>query len=307
MRLDLPAGLRAHVLVDGDVDEVVALVRRCEEHDSGAPMYERADLLSDLAQVDRDRDAVVVRDPTGRIVAWAMVLRARSRWADVAPEARGQGVGSALVAWSVMRARALGADRVGQTVEDVRHDAAALLRRRGAVPVRTSWILRRAVDPADADATVGLPVGLRLADSGPDVQDAALVMMERAFSAWPDRPPSTLATWQAMVTQREGFTDRDLRVVLDPAGTVMGAAFLIDDGSELWVDKLAVHPGHQRLGIGRALLRDAFGRAARSGRVSTALSTDSTTSALPFYESAGMRVERSFTHWAIPLRADLPA
>ena len=67
------------------------------------------------------------------------------------------------------------------------------------------------------------------------------------------------------------------------------------------------HPAARGRGIGLALLRDAFRRAARQGRSGTALSTDSNTGALAFYERAGMRVEESFTHWAVPLRADLPA
>ncbi len=81
----------------------------------------------------------------------------------------------------------------------------------------------------------------------------------------------------------------------------MGAAFLIDDGQELWVDKLATHPGFRGRGIGSALMRRTFVLAHARGRRATCLSTDSTTGALPFYERLGMQVTRSFTHWAIPL------
>jgi ribosomal protein S18 acetylase RimI-like enzyme len=129
----------------------------------------------------------------------------------------------------------------------------------------------------------------------------ALDMMELAFSEWPDRKPSSRATWQALVTQREGFQPDQLQLAVDPHGRIVGAAFLIDDGTELWVDKLATHPQHRGRGIGRALLAHAFGIAHDRGRASTALSTDSNTGALPFYERLGMSVTRSFTHWAVAL------
>jgi len=306
MGLRVPQGFHAAPLRDGDIDAVVALVRQCEAHDSGRPMYERADLVGDLAQVDREHDALVVRAPGGQIVAWALVLHRRSRWADVAPVARERGIGRALVGWSVDRASVLGADRIGQTIDDRRTDAVELMRACGAVPVRTAWVLRRPAAPEDGSLAVETP-GITLRDATPDDHDDALAMMELAFSEWPDRTPSTLDAWRAMVTHREGFTDADLRLAVAEGGRLVGASFVIDDGAEIWVDKLATHPAARGRGIGLALLVDAFRRAASAGRTSTALSTDSNTGALPFYERAGMRVEESFTHWAIPLRADLPA
>jgi GNAT superfamily N-acetyltransferase len=306
--IDLPAGYRAQPLADADVDAVVALVRVCEEHDGGTPMLQRADLVSDLVGVDRTRCSVVVReagaDPAGPPVAWGMVLRRRSRWADVHPGHRGRGIGRALVAWSLAAAAAEGADRVGQTIEDGRADAEQLFASMGAVPVRTSWILHRDIDPAGPRPVLSeaaAPEGIELGASRPAEQDAALDLMEAAFATWPDRMPSTRQTWQALVTQREGFRDEHLQVAVDRSGVVVGAMVLLVDDSELWVDKLATHPDHWGRGIGRALLAHAFGHAHDRGLERVALSTDSTTGALPFYECLGMRVVRSFTHWATPL------
>lgn len=298
--IDLPAGYTATPLADGDIDDVVRLVRACELHDSGEPMYERADLVGDLVGADRDRDALVVRGPGGDLAAWGLVLRRRTRWADVHPDHRGRGLGRALVDWSVHRARQLGADRIGQTVEDSRTDAVELFRSTGAVAVRTAWILRLdhevpAPPPADP------PPGILLRASTPEDEVEALEMMELAFSQWPDRVASTLSAWQAMVTHRQGFTADQLQLAVTGRGRVVGAAFLIDDGQELWVDKLATHPDLRGRGIGGALLRHAFVQAHARGRRATCLSTDSNTGALPFYERLGMRVSRSFTHWAILL------
>ncbi len=305
--MDLPAGFTTAPLADADLDEVVSLVRACELNDSGVALYERADLLADLGShgMDRDQDAVVVRPSSpgpARIVAWGMVLRRRTRWADVHPDARGQGLGAALIAWSVRRAQAVAADRIGQTVEDCRADAIELFERSGAVAVRTAWILHRDLGPAAAPLNEPpRPAGIVLRAATPDDEIAALGMMELAFSQWPDRPPSEVSTWQAMVTGRAGFRFDQLQLAVTAQGHIVGAAFLLDDPTELWIDKLATHPEHQGRGIGSALLWHAFAIAQARGRPRVRLSTDSHTGALPFYERAGMRVARSFTHWAIPL------
>jgi mycothiol synthase len=297
----LPAEFTASPLADADIDGVVALVRACELHDSGEAMYERADLVGDLVLADRERDALVVRGPGGVLVAWGLILRTRTRWADVHPDHRGHGLGRSLVQWSVDRSRQLGADRIGQTVEDTRLDARDLFQASGALPVRTAWILRRDDEPASPPPPADDLPGIVMRGSTPADEVEALEMMELAFSEWPDRQPSTLVTWQAMVTRREGFTADQLQLAVDADARIVGAAFLIDDGQELWVDKLATHPGFRGRGIGSALMRRTFVLAHSRGRLATCVSTDSYTGALPFYERLGMQVTRSFTHWAIPL------
>ncbi len=305
--MHLPAGFTAARLADADLDEVVGLVRTCESHDSGEAMYEPADLVADLSSQGegRDLDCVVVRPSSPRhprIVAWGMVLRGRTRLADVHPDARGKGLGAAVIAWSVQRAQAARADRIGQTVEDCRADAIELFERSGAVAVRTAWILHRSLGPAAPPLSRPPgPAGIVLRAATPADETAALEMMELAFRQWPDRPPSDLPTWQAMVTRRAGFSFDQLQLAVSAQGQLVGAAFLLDDPAELWIDKLATHPDHQGRGIGSALLWHALAIAQARDRPRVGVSTDSHTGALPFYERAGMRVARSFTHWAIPL------
>ncbi len=139
----LPDGLAARSLREVDLDAVVSMVNACELHDTGEVMLERADLVADAATAgfDRMRDWVVVLD-RDRIVGRGTLVHRRSVWIDVHPSARGRGIGTWLRGWSEDLGRSIGAAQVGQTIDDRRVDAIALLRRAGYSPRRTSWILR---------------------------------------------------------------------------------------------------------------------------------------------------------------------
>lgn len=297
--MTLPGGLHARALTTEDVDHIVAMVNECELHDSGELMLEPADLLADsrTAGFDRTRDWIGVFEGD-RLVGRGLFVHRRSAWIDVHPTARGRGIGSWLRGWSEDRAREVGADRIGQTIEDRRLDTTALLRDAGYAPRRTSWILR--MDHPEPPSAHAPPDGIRLRPFEPGDEEEALAMFERAFSEWEDHVANAPDTWRAMVTEREGFQPDDL--VLAIAGDrIVGGAFLID-ADEIWVDRLAVEREYRHRGIARALLQTAFARSFERGYRWTSLSTDSDTGALSLYERVGMRIHRSFTHLSLDLR-----
>jgi GNAT superfamily N-acetyltransferase len=295
----LPDGVLARPLADADVDAVVELVNTCELADAGRVMMERADLLSDMGTdgFDRERDVVVIWEGD-RLVGWGLIVHHRGRWADVRPDARGRGIGTWLMRWSEDRARELGTDRIGQTIEDVRTDVAAMFAAAGYTPRHTSWILR--MDHLDRPPEPELPDGVAVRAFRPGDEEEALTMFEEAFSEFTDRLPSTLATWRAMTIEREGFVPDDLILAVHDEA-IVGGAFLLDPGDEIWVDKFAVRRDHRHGGIARAMLHVAFGRSFDRGYDRTTVSTDSRTGALALYERVGMRVVESFTHHAIDL------
>jgi GNAT superfamily N-acetyltransferase len=297
--VNLPEGLTARPLTVDDVDDTIAMVNTCELIDSGELMWERADLLSDIAVdgFDPDKDWLGVFDGN-QIVAWAFLQGPRRLWIDVAPDMRGRGIGASLRRWAIARARERGNDRVGQTIEDNRTDVATMLRIAGFTPRHTSWILQmdHPTQPPAAAPPGGIEVrAVRL----PDEEERTLEMFETAFSEFDDRLPTPLDEWRASVTRREGFVPEDLVVAVD-GEAVVGGAFLIDS-EEIWIDKLAVAATHRHRGVARALLGTAFRRSFERGYDHTSLSTDSRTGALTLYERVGMHVTRSFTHWAIDL------
>ena len=278
----------ARPLTDDDIEGVVAMVNACELADSGEVMLETADVVADLALADRDRDAcVVVQD--GRIVAWGLIWDTRKRWADVAPDARGQGIGQWLLKWSAWRAKALGADRIGQTIDDARTDVAAWFAAHGYTPRYTSWVL--SIPAAESESTATPATAQEV--------DEVLDLFESAFSEHADRLPVTRDLWRAGTVDRPGFQPCDLLVIRED-GRPVAAAFLIE-ADEIWVDKLAVAAHARGQGHARQLLDAARSRAAAAGYGSVRLSTDSNAGALEAYTRLGMTVERSFTHWAVDL------
>ncbi len=290
--------LSARALTIDDVDATIAMINACELHDSGERMWERSDLLSDIRAdgFDLARDWVGVFDEA-QIVAWGLYNHPRRAWADVHPDQRGRGVGTWLRRWSEERARARGADRVTQVIDDERKEVGAMFAASGYVARHTSWILR--MDHVSEPAAPTIPEGIEIRPIRPDDESFTMAMFETAFSEFEDRLPTSEATWRAMTVAREGFAPEDLIVAVD-GKLIVGGALLLDS-EEIWVDKLAVASTHRHRGIGRALLQTAFERSFARGYDHTSLSTDSRTGALSLYERIGMRVTRSFTNWGLDL------
>lgn len=294
----LPHGLVARPLRETDLDAVVSMVNTCEIHDSGEPMVDRADVVADSQRegFDPGGDWVGVFD-RDRIVAWAMIVQRRRAWADVHPDLRGRGIGTWLRRWTEDRARALGSETVGQTIDDARPEVGAMLRHAGYTPRGTSWILFMNHPARPGVPTV--PAGIELRAYRQDDEDEVLAMFEKAFSEHEGRTPLPPATWRAMVTHRDGFEPDDL-VVAHSNDRIVGGAFLID-ADEIWIGQLAVDREFRHRGIARAMLQTAFVRSFDRGYPRTSLSTDSRSGALSLYERLGMTVRRSFTAYELDL------
>jgi mycothiol synthase len=298
--LNLPDGLIARALSLADIDEVVAMVNRCELHDTGEIMLDRADLLADtgVADFDRDRDWLGVFDGEEPL-AWAILSRPGRAFVDVDPAVRARGVGTELRRWTESRAREIGTDRVAQVIDDRRTDVAAMLRDAEYQTLYASWILR--MDHGTEPLLAAPPEGITIRTFRPEEETELITMFEDAFSQFEGRLPSTIDAWLAMTIHREGFRPEDMLIAAD-GDRVDGGAFLIEvDGSSVWVDKFAVQRDHRHRGIARAMLQTAFRRSWALGSTFTELNTDSRTGALPFYERIGMHVRSSYTNWALDL------
>lgn len=299
--LDLTPELTSRPLTLADAGAVTALTAACELHDDGKVEIALEDVVADWARPSTDLAAHTVGVFEGqRLVAYAEVSRARRAEAYVTPDRRGRGIGTALLQWTRATARAGGGTLVGQTVSDRNPAAIALLTAHGYRPLWTSWIL--SIDLPEEPAPPELPAGyaIRRFVSGRD-EPAAYRVIEDAFAEWPDREDTPYEDWAAGTIGRERFRPDDLALV-DYAGAVVGACLVLRyDGEGAWVHQLAVEKAHRGRGLARALLLDAFRAAWQHGDRSSGLCTDSRTGALGLYQHVGMRVERSYTHFAVGL------
>lgn len=230
------------------------------------------------------------------MVACGQVFKSRRADVWVRPEDRGRGIGTALLRWTWDVARAGGGTLVGQTVTDNNAGGADLFRVNGYQPLWLSWIL--SIQSEDRPALSSLPDGATIRDFVPGQDDhAAFDVIERAFSEWPDREPADFGDWAAHSIRRKGFEPWQLPLVVR-GEQVVGTAYLLEYAEGGWVQQLAVDRDHRGQGLGKALLSHAFGVFWDRGHRTFELSTHSRTGALGLYEQLGMRIRRSYTHWA---------
>jgi mycothiol synthase len=299
LELPLPAGVTTRPASMNDVDAVTWLIEACEVEDDGDVEIDRSDITSAWSRPSfrPERDACIVTKDD-RPVAWAEVFQGRRAEADVHPEHRGRGIGRALLRWTEAAARDAGGSLVGQSVTDANTGAAELFRTNGYEPLWTSRILQISLAVAPEPAV--LPAGVELRPFDPERDGPATFrVIEGAFSEVLDPEPSRFEDWTARLTGHAAFSPPLSRLAWQD-GRIVGAAMVLDYGreNEGWVQQLAVEARHRRRGIARALLTDVFRTFHEQGAGACGLSTDSRTGALGLYEKVGMRVRRSYTHWA---------
>jgi len=300
--IDLPTPYRCRSLTPDDARAVTDLMAVCEQHDIGEVQIELEDIVGDWQRPSFDlaTQSLGVYDEQDRLVAYAEVYRARRAEVYVLPEARGRGLGSALMGWTWRLAAGLGGTLVGQTVPERAREATALFEAHGYRRLWTSWILELPEGAEIASSALPDGVEIRPVVLGQDERDAYQTV-EDAFGEWPDRDPTSFEDWAAVVLERPGFEAWQLLVAVEHEGEqqqVVGVCFVIPSRDTGWVQYLAVRRDRRGRGLARALLLRAFGEARARGMTKAELNTDTRTGALDLYLHVGMRVKETFVHWA---------
>jgi mycothiol synthase len=292
-----PEGISSRAPTPDDLEAVVATVAASELVTTGVTDLTVDDLRSDWRRPSFDlaRDAVVALDGD-RVAAYAELFMGRA-WVHVHPDLRGRGIGSALLDWSEERARAVGADRIGQTVSDRNRAAIALLGSHGYSVRWTTWVFELPLDEEPPEPALPDEITLRSFEPGRDDRPT-YELIDAAFSDWSDRDASfAFEDWAASFVRREDF-DPELTLLLEDAGELVGLSLGRVYGDEGWVDQIAVRRDHRGRGLGKALLRASFRRFRERGLRTAGLSTESRTGARGVYEHVGMRVTRSFARYS---------
>lgn len=266
LRPATPADAQAatDLYIAGDVEEV------------GEVDYTLGDLQDEWGELDLAKDTLIVTDDAGTIVG-AAHFRGTDLFGQVDPSRKGEGFGSAILAWAHARARERGATRIRQGVGDRGHTSRALLEANGYAKVRSYWRMARATTPGErADET-----GLRAVDG--DDADNLYEIHEAAFSRNPDYEPKTRSEWIATA-----FNGHDVDHARSRTAPGQGFALVRswDDGT-LYIPLLAVHPDHQGHGLGARLLQAVFADA--QGRTVTLNVASDNPNAVKLYERVGMR------------------
>jgi len=237
----------------------------------------------------------------GRVLGYASVrptgeVGAIDDESSVHPDARGRGIGSALVQEAEGLAIARSLPRVHLTV--VNDDGRSLARERGYELVRHFW--RMEVDVADSEPPEPeLPEGVAIRPYRPGADDQALHAMDQdAFSEHWEFVPTELDEWLGWRQEREDYVPA-LWQLAAAEGEIAGAALCFGERDRGWVLDLGVRQRWRGQGLGLALLRAGFRELRRGGYTKIGLEVDSAneTGATRLYERAGMVVTRQYdTH-----------
>ncbi|HET7235104.1 MAG TPA: GNAT family N-acetyltransferase [Actinomycetota bacterium] len=302
MSIGLPRGLTSRPPTTEDIPAIVELIAAGEAHDDGVAEIDTEDLVMGFGRVgfEPSTDAVLAFDGD-RLVGWAEVYRDRAE-AEVRPSHRGRGLGTALLAWTEARARALGATELAQTRTDGDGAARELFVSRGYRPKWDSWILRIELDAPLPPPAIPQGIVVRPYDPARD-EAAAHRVWEDAISVVRGRTPEPLDVWASQTIAHATFAPGLSRVALDGEQVVATLlAYDFAEAGEVWIGQVATAAPYRRRGIAGALLETVFAASRELGRARCGLSTDSISGARSLYERVGMRVVQSYTAYAKPLR-----
>ncbi|HEX6651187.1 MAG TPA: GNAT family N-acetyltransferase [Thermoleophilaceae bacterium] len=253
--------------------------------------FSQADLEAEWAELDVERDTLVVRDGD-RIVGYAAVRERGEVWSVegyVHPDALGRGFGKLIAARLEEDAARGGARRIHNAVIEADPAAGPLLESLGYAAVRVFRELRVELEAAPPAAE--WPDGLRAVPFDPDHDALEFhAAHQEAFSDHWGYTPRAFETWSKLNLRSERFDPSLWCVVRAGDQIAAGTICTGDTYGGGWVHTLFTRRPWRRQGVGAALLHDVFGRFWERGERNVGLGVDAAneTGAFRLYERAGM-------------------
>ncbi|MGN8244826.1 mycothiol synthase [Cellulomonas soli] len=276
--------------------QVRALARRAHTADGVAPLSEQP--LLRLGDPDAPVEHLLVPAADGHLLGYAQLDLDAAEQAKVElvvdPDARRQGLATALVAAAVARARAEGASQVAVWAHGDLPAARASAHRSGLAVVRELWQMRLELPGRPVPADDHLPAGVtvRAFVPGQD-EDAWRRVNSRAFAQHPEQGRMTASDLRAR--QREPWFDPAGFLLAERDGQLLGFVWTKvhaagqlgpDEVGEIYV--LGVDPDAQGLGLGGALTRRGLAWLSARGLRSVVLYTEAANAvAVRTYERVG--------------------
>jgi mycothiol synthase len=279
-----------------DVTAVLAVQCAADIAVIGDSDWTEEELREEWAELDLARDAWVF-EVDGRVAGYASFENRRGRLQAegfVHPDARGRGIGSAILELTEARAREEELEpplRLQNPTLNTDEETVRFYEAHGYRRVRHFW---RMVADLEAEPAVVVPDGVEIRPyRHPEDARAVHATLEEAFlDHWENRP-RPYDDWAKRHFAPEHF-DAGLWWVATVGDEQAGAAVCEWKryGDWGWVGVLGVRRPWRRRGIGEALLATAFAEFFRRGERRVALGVDAQnpTGATRLYERAGMRV-----------------
>jgi len=147
------------------------------------------------------------------------------------------------------------------------------------------------IDLADEPAAPEWPDGVTVRTFREADAAAVKRLLDEAYAAEHDYAPLDFESWRTFMLGDESY-DPDLWFLAEDGDGLVAAVLTWKEG---FVKDLVVSPRRRRLGLGKALMLQAFGAFRRRGVDRVTLKTDSTnpTQAVRLYEHLGMATERT--------------
>jgi mycothiol synthase len=297
--VSLPGGYRMRDVDPSlDIGAVLALLRTCDEHDADFSDATETWLREDWG-ASTDRGSALAVDRDGTLAAYLSLesIDPSSQvdvYMPISPAHR-PALRSPWTAIAVERSQAVAADGAAIHVTVAPEEGGGpALEAHGFERVRVFWHMERSVDRAFR--TRPLPPGVAIRPYRVVADDRlGWQLTTGSFADHWGLDPWPWAAWESDVIGAETW-DPSLVFIAEyrrePVGIVIG----LDVEGIGWVGDLGVLPHARRLGVGRALLGQAFETFASKGFTTVRLNVDSgnETGATRLYEQAGMAVQRAF-------------
>ncbi|MGY1624282.1 GNAT family N-acetyltransferase [Geodermatophilus sp. SYSU D00965] len=320
----LPEGLSARPLTLDDVPAAAELLAAAEVVDATGE-HEDADDLAEFwgdDRIDLTRDGRAVCTADGRLVGWATAISPGSGrdafrvWLEgrVHPDARGQGIGRALLDWQRGRGAELHAAvqpeapaRLTVSVYPAMASLEALLRRAAFEPERRYWDMERPL--TDLPAVPAVP-GVDLVPFGWDRDEEVRRAHNAAFSEHFGSTVLDEAGWGTWFTGQRAFRP-DLSVLALADGAVVGyvLAYVFEADTratgtrQTHLGQIGVARSARGRGVASVAITAALRAAAEAGCATAGLQVDSenSTGAPAVYRRLGFAPVRTRTSWATTL------
>jgi mycothiol synthase len=265
--------------------------------------------------VDPARDLRLWDDADGRLVGFGMlwvplpggdVVDGRFN-ACTRPEARGQGLESAMIAWGSAQLQSVGRERglpaqiyMGAPEQDTQERA--MLEAHGFTVARYFFVMRRPLDQPIPEPQ--FPAGFTLRAMSHDRADVErwVEMYNLSFIDHWGFHPLTLERRLHRMSDPQYRPEQDL-VGVAPDGTFAGFCVCFIDATDNalrgrkdgWIGVLGTRRGYRKIGLGRAMLLAGLHLLKREGMDTGVLDVDAEnpTGALRLYESVGFTVDKT--------------